>query len=91
MSAFPGAGARIYTNEAGEVIGWDYPPDDDGPDFDDRDADRPEVEPFICKADHEEVWLDDDDAIVEHYEVCEDPDHFAEHFGDTLRDRGVID
>lgn len=36
MSMFPGAGAQIYTNEAGEVLGWDYPdrndpwtPDDD--------------------------------------------------------------
>jgi hypothetical protein len=26
---FPGANARIYTNEAGEPIGWDYPPDED--------------------------------------------------------------
>lgn len=27
---FPGANAQIYTNEAGEVIGWDYPSYDDG-------------------------------------------------------------
>lgn len=25
---FPGAGAQIYYNEAGEVIGWDYPSTD---------------------------------------------------------------
>lgn len=24
---FPGPGAQIYRNEAGEPIGWDYPPD----------------------------------------------------------------
>lgn len=27
MSAFPGPHAQVYTNEAGEPIGWDYPPD----------------------------------------------------------------
>lgn len=26
---FPGAGAQIYRNEAGEPIGWDYPGNDD--------------------------------------------------------------
>lgn len=26
---FPGPGAQIYYNEAGEVLGWDYPPDPD--------------------------------------------------------------
>ncbi len=26
---FPGANARIYRNEAGEVMGWDYPSEDD--------------------------------------------------------------
>ena len=86
---FPGAGARVYYNEAGEPIGWDYPADDDGPDFDDRD-DR-EVEPFICPADHDEIWPDDEDAILSHHEVCADPAVFAEHFGDTLRDAGLID
>lgn len=33
---FPGAGAVVYRNEAGEPIGWDYPshdePDPDEPD-----------------------------------------------------------
>ena len=27
---FPGAGASVYRNEAGEPIGWDYPADDGG-------------------------------------------------------------
>lgn len=26
---FPGAGAQIYRNEDGEVLGWDYPDRDD--------------------------------------------------------------
>lgn len=26
---FPGANARIHRNEAGEVMGWDYPSEDD--------------------------------------------------------------
>lgn len=34
---FPGAGAQIYRNEAGEPTGWDYPQYDEGPDPDDFD------------------------------------------------------
>ncbi len=26
---FPGAGAQVYRNEEGEVLGWDYPDHDD--------------------------------------------------------------
>lgn len=36
MSMFPGAGARVYTNEEGEVLGWDYPSYDE-PDYDPYD------------------------------------------------------
>jgi len=32
MSMFPGAGAQVYYNDAGEPLGWDYPSDE--PDFD---------------------------------------------------------
>jgi hypothetical protein len=32
---FPGPGAQIYTNEAGEPLGWDYPSSDDPYDPDD--------------------------------------------------------
>lgn len=35
MSMFPGPGARIYRNDAGEPLGWDYPDDDGPPDPDD--------------------------------------------------------
>lgn len=27
---FPGSSAVVYRNEAGEVLGWDYPLEDDG-------------------------------------------------------------
>jgi hypothetical protein len=88
MSAFPGAGARIFTNDAGEVVGWDYPSDPDPADrYDDRD-DGPEVEPFECKC-GEEIWPDDTEAIIAHYEVCTEPAHFWQHFGDELRDNDV--
>lgn len=33
---FPGAGAVVYTNEAGEPIGWDYPSE---PDYDPYEED----------------------------------------------------
>lgn len=39
---FPGAGAQVYYNEAGEPLGWDYPSHDDPydpDDFLDRDED----------------------------------------------------
>lgn len=32
---FPGAGAQVYRNEEGEVLGWDYPDYDEPPDPDD--------------------------------------------------------
>lgn len=35
---FPGPGAQIIRNEAGELLGWDYPSEE--PDFDEDEADR---------------------------------------------------
>lgn len=36
---FPGAGAQVYRNEAGEPLGWDYPSDDDpGDPYDDYEV-----------------------------------------------------
>lgn len=38
---FPGAGAHVYYNEAGEPLGWDYPDYDSPPDPDnDREDER---------------------------------------------------
>ncbi len=34
---FPGAGAQVFYNEAGEPLGWDYPDNDAPPDPDDYD------------------------------------------------------
>lgn len=37
---FPGPGAQVYRNEAGEPLGWDYPGDGDDPgDYDDGQHD----------------------------------------------------
>jgi hypothetical protein len=42
---FPGANAVVYRNEAGEVLGWDYPSEPDPGDFYD-DYDRyPDIDP----------------------------------------------
>lgn len=49
---FPGAGAQVYYNEAGEPTGWDYPGYDEGPDRDDFDEfddyDEDSAEWIIC-------------------------------------------
>lgn len=37
--AFPGPGAQVYYNEAGEPIGWDYP-SDEPPELDDDEYER---------------------------------------------------
>lgn len=44
---FPGYGAQVYYNEAGEPLGWDYPNYDEPPDVDeyyDRWDDEPDDE-----------------------------------------------
>lgn len=48
MSMFPGAGAQVYRNEAGEPLGWDYP-DQDGPHDPDDD-----LYADFCEPDDEE-------------------------------------
>jgi hypothetical protein len=53
MSMFPGAGAVVYRNEAGEPLGWDYPsePDPyDAYDEDPRDYYDEDVECVSCGA-----------------------------------------
>lgn len=42
---FPGAGASVYRNEAGEVLGWDYP-----------DYDRPEPDPEETEYGRADDW-----------------------------------
>lgn len=68
MSMFPGAGAVIYRNEAGEPIGWDYPsePEEYGSDpYDDYDH----HEEADCFA--EELAEMDEDDLYEQHEVAD--------------------
>jgi hypothetical protein len=66
---FPGAGASVYRNEAGEVLGWDYPddgpydPDDYLPGYENDDMD-----------DEPDVWICDDDG-----EEFDSLDRYEEH------------
>ncbi len=65
---FPGAGAVIIRNEAGEPLGWDYPdrfePDGMDPYYDEDDG------TIRCPC-GKRMW-DEDDEILEHGEVCEE-------------------
>lgn len=90
---FPGAGASVYRNEDGEVLGWDYPATDDPYDPDDwYDQTGWEADEFFYAA---EVWDtcqcgDDDfgacgkDTCVEEYEVS-DGDMKTEAQWDAVR------
>lgn len=83
---FPGAGATVYRNEAGEPIGWDYPSEFDPNDRDDEDPGPDKA--FECKC-GDSVWADDEDEIVAHFEVCSEPDWFRTMFPDELADLEV--
>lgn len=70
MSMFPGPGAVVYRNEAGEPLGWDYPSSDydDGWQDDDRYDDRdhyPECD--VCGAEFDINRSDErcDDCVEE--------------------------
>lgn len=80
MSMFPGAGAVVYYNEAGEPLGWDYPSEPDPADlYDDRDEDQT----FKCRC-GESFWMDDEGDVLSHYEVCTEPDWLVKQFPDEL-------
>lgn len=77
---FPGAGAQVYRNEAGEPIGWDYP--DTDPPYDDNqdpyqqldasdycDCGEPHVDPLTgercgCQDDRSGRWWNAGDAVL---------------------------
>lgn len=80
MTMFPGAGAQVYYNEAGEPLGWDYPSEPDPDDFYDE-----EERPFRCKC-GDDVWIDDVDELRNHYEVCTEPSWFKSKFGDYIKE-----
>lgn len=56
MTTFPGAGAEVYYNEAGEPLGWDYPARDE---YDPAEFEEPN--PLDDEGDRLEV---DDDVPV---------------------------
>ncbi len=64
MSMFPGAGATVYRNEAGEPLGWDYPSESDDSHRDDPYG----AEDDHCDEDADEdadTWDGDEDAGYE--------------------------
>lgn len=74
---FPGAGAQIYRNEAGEPTGWDYPAYDEGPNFDDfddydydEDPDDAESEDAVCDRCGEEFTPEQVPQAAEHVKTC---------------------
>ncbi len=70
---FPGAGAQIYRNDAGEPLGWDYPGYDEGPDPDDFD-------PYDNDFDEDGApdWVECHDCGDE-FDSLDGPDGFQEH------------
>ncbi|MCL4414438.1 MAG: hypothetical protein M1522_06795 [Actinobacteria bacterium] len=49
---FPGPGAQIYRNEAGEPIGWDYPGEYE-PDYESENMSRADA---MCEELHEDAY-----------------------------------
>lgn len=87
---FPGAGAVIYRNEAGEPLGWDYPSYDEGDsndpyDYDDRHG-RADA---AAEARYEEIVSLDDDDLLELHQHAEGWELDSVH--DQLGDRGITD
>ncbi len=79
---FPGAGARVFYNEEGEPLGWDYPDYDSPPEPDDDDYGRdayPE-RPGYCNT-HDSDWYSDEvvceGAPDDINQVCEQPQYIG--------------
>ena len=81
---FPGPGAQIYRNEAGEPLGWDYP-SDEPQGFDDRD-DNPYIDDDYDEDEANEgdepdrLRVRDDDAAG----LADDVEHFYARNADHL-------
>ncbi len=73
---FPGAGAQVYYNEAGEPLGWDYPAEDD-PYYDPLDNyDTSYATDYKCPICECRIWSDEyyaqtDPGIWAHKECLE--------------------
>jgi len=63
MSMFPGAGAQIYHNEAGEPLGWDYPSE---PDLGDQDEIDERYSPDTIECGCGAVINDNENDILGH-------------------------
>ena len=84
---FPGAGAQVYYNEAGEPLGWDYP-SYDGRDFEDSERDWEEEEYWRNGGDDEPgtEWVICDECGNEYEDG--DPEA-AKHEADTGHKRWI--
>lgn len=75
---FPGPGAQVYYNDAGEPLGWDYPSDEpyepDDQFFDNYERDEDDDK------DDEEHRITDDDAA----DLANDVEHFYARNADHL-------
>jgi hypothetical protein len=58
MMVFPGAGARVYYNDAGEPLGWDYPSDDPRDAWDEWQDREPEPDREPCD-ECDKQWADE--------------------------------
>lgn len=76
---FPGAGAQVYYNEAGEPTGWDYPSEMNEADMQDELDDR-DV-PFECECGGT-FYADSDEDVLDHHETCDTPESLRERFPD---------
>ncbi len=81
---FPGAGAQVYYNEAGEPTGWDYPGYDDG-EYDPDDY-LPDDD------DDDDGWEDDGDEPDIHdpaHETCGPPQDVEDRWDSPDTNDGI--
>ena len=77
---FPGAGAQVYYNDAGEPLGWDYPSYDEPYDPDAYLPGYNELEEA-----RERAWQAAEDEICD-YDVCGYPCNVDAHY-DQIHER----
>lgn len=73
---FPGAGAQVYYNEAGEPIGWDYPSDEPpSPDeWYEREAEAEREHEYII------------DEVYHRWHIEEDDDDFESRYDQVRKE-----
>ena len=76
--AFPGAGAQVYVNEAGEPLGWDYPAYDESYDYGHHHS----------EIDEEAAWeMASDESYLDSGLDIEEWDRRQHEFEDDIRTR----